>query len=83
MSAVIPVSFGDPAAIRAAELGGAAFRRALKLGYGRVAAQQFARLAKRDALDSESPAAAALRIVPPRQVSATRRPVGPGPRTAA
>lgn len=78
MSAVLFPSFGDPSAIRASEVSGAAFRRALQLGYGRVIAQQFARIAKRDALDSESPAAVAMRVVPPKLTSAMR-PYTPGP----
>lgn len=83
MSAVLTTApFGDPESVRRAEIGNAAFSRALNLGYGRMTAQQFARVAKRDALDSETPAAVALRVVPPRQASATR-PNGPGPRTAA
>ena len=84
MSAVLHPGFGDPEAVRLAEVGNAAFARALKLGYGRVVAQQFARVAKRDALPSESAGAAALRIVPPRQASATMRGRGPyGGGTAA
>jgi len=77
VSAVLTVGFGNPAAIRSAEIGNAAFSRALKLGYGRVAAQQFSRVAKRDALDSESPGAVAMRVVPPRMSSATVRGRGP------
>lgn len=77
MSAVLSPGFGDAAAIRSASIGNAAFSRALQLGYGRVTAQQFSRVAKRDALDSETPAQVALRVVPPRQASATRRPSGP------
>ena len=42
-----------------------------------ILAQQFARVAKRDALPSESAGAVALRIVPPRQASATMRGRGP------
>ena len=77
-SAVIFPTFGDPSANREASIAGAAFRRALKLGYSRVTALQFARTAKRDALDSESPAAVALRVVPPKKSSAMR-PYTPGP----
>lgn len=84
MSAVLHPGFGNPEAVRLAEVGNAAFDRALKLGYGRVVAQQFARVAKRDALPSESAGAVALRIVPPRQASATMRGRGPyGGGTAA
>jgi hypothetical protein len=70
--------FGNPAAVRSAEIGNASFHRALKLGYSQVTAQQFSRVAKRDALPTETPAAVALRIVPPRFHSATLR--GGGPR---
>lgn len=77
MSAVLTIGFGDPVAIRSAAIGNAAFSRALQLGYGRVTAQQFSRVAKRDALDSETPAQVALRVVPPRQASATVRGRGP------
>lgn len=58
----------------------AAFERALQIGYGPVAAQQFARLARREASESESPAAIALRIVRPR---APREPHAPTPPGAA
>lgn len=83
MSAVLSPGFGDPAAIRTAAIGNAAFSRAVKLGYGPITAQQFSRVAKRDALECETPAQVALRVVPPRQASATRRPLGSGPRPAA
>lgn len=66
MSAVISMPmFGNRTAIRSAEVGNAAYNRAIKLGYGRASAQQFARLAKREAGDMESAAHVALRVVMP------------------
>ena len=83
MSAVIAPAFGDPKAIRIAEIGNAAFSRALQLGYGRVVASTLAKRAKAEATDWETPREVALRVVPPKHASATRRPLGPGPGTAA
>jgi len=82
MSAVLCPSFGDPVAIRNAEVGNATFERAVKLGYGRFTAQALARQAKRVALDCETPAQVALRVVHPRHASATR-PMRPGGGSAA
>ncbi len=66
MSAVIEMPrFGDPGAVRSAEVGNAAYNRAIKLGYSRVSALQFARVAKRDAGAMESAAQVALRVVIP------------------
>ena len=83
MSAVLHPGFGDPEAIRSAAIGNAAYSRALQLGYGRVVAASLARRAKSEATDWETPREVALRIVPPKHASATRRPMGPGPRPAA
>lgn len=74
---VIKPLFGDRAAIRSASIAGAAYRRALHLGYCRTTAQQFARVAKREAVDWETPSSVALRIVPPRTMSAMHRSSGP------
>ncbi len=74
---VIKPLFGDRAAIRSASIAGAAYRRALHLGYCRTTAQQFARQAKRDALACETPSAVALRVVTPRTMSAMRPLSGP------
>lgn len=58
---------GVPADIdHAARAARAAFERALRVGYGHVTAQQFARLARREARAAESPNATAMRIVRPR-----------------
>lgn len=77
MSAVLCPSFGNRDAIRSAEIGNACFNRARKLGYSTVLAQQFSRVAKRDALPHESPAAVAMRVVPPKSHSAMARKPGP------
>lgn len=74
---IVKPLFGDRAAIRSASIAGAAYRRALHLGYCRTTAQQFARQAKRDALACETPSAVALRVVTPRTMSAMHRPSGP------
>lgn len=77
MSAVIAPSFGDQAAIRRASIGNAAFERAVKLGYCQIVARQFARIAKVQATDVDTPSSVAMRVVPPRSHSATgRRPGG-------
>lgn len=73
MSAVLRPPFGDPYAVHFAEIGNAAYERAIKLGYSRLSALQFSRLAKRDGGYHETPAQIALRIVPPKQRSATVR----------
>lgn len=66
MSEVISMPmFGNRIAIRSAEIGNAAYNRAIKLGYCRTSAQQFARQAKREAGDMESAAHVALRVVIP------------------
>ena len=68
MSAVIVnAAFGNPQAIRSAEAANAARLRALKLGYGNVSAQQFARIARREASQWESPNQTAMRVVIPRR----------------
>lgn len=75
MSAVLTTAnFGDAAAIRAAEVGNAAYERAVKLGYSRLAALQFSRLAKRLEKAGESPREVALRVVQPKTMSATCTP---------
>lgn len=73
MSAVLSPAFGDRRAIRTAEVGNAAYERALKLGYSRISALQFSRKAKAEHTHGETPAQVALRIVPPKQRSATVR----------
>ena len=73
MSAVLTPAFGDRRAVRNAEMANAAYERALKLGYSRISAQQFARKAKAEHTQTETPAQVALRIVPPKQSSATVR----------
>lgn len=65
MSAVLSPSFGNRTALRKAAIGNAAYERAKLLGYCHTSAQQFARQAKRDAADSESPAHVAMRVVIP------------------
>lgn len=66
MSAVISMPmFGNRTAIRSAEVGNAAYNRAIKLGYSRVSALQFSRIAKREASDIESAEHVALRVVIP------------------
>lgn len=77
MSAVLFPAFGNREAVRSAEVGNAAYNRAVDIGYSRLAAMQFARMAKKVAGPYETPAAVALRVVPPRQHSAMTR--GPGP----
>jgi len=77
MSAVLTAPFGDTVAIREASVANAAHYRARQLGYSRTTAAQFARQAKREASDWESPTETALRIVRPPHASATR--TGPGP----
>lgn len=76
MNAVLSPSFGNPAAVRDAAIGNACYRRAIHLGYGDVSAHTFARMGKKQAMSCESPAAVALRVVPPKTHSATR---GRGP----
>ena len=65
MSAFVPAPFGDSDAIRSADAAHAAFVRAVHLGYSAVASRQFARIAKREASEWESPRETALRIVIP------------------
>lgn len=80
MSAVLhPACFGDPAAIRLSKIGNAVFARAMNLGYGSVAANQFANQGKREAADWETPREVAMRLVRPKHHSATV----PGPRGGA
>lgn len=65
MSAVLSVGFGDAGAVRAAKAANAAYDRAIGFGYCKTSANQFARQARREASDWESPAATAMRIVYP------------------
>lgn len=65
MSAVITARFGSPESIRLAQLGNAAYARALKLGHSYVAAHRYADLAKREAQDFEAPHQVSVRVVPP------------------
>jgi hypothetical protein len=75
MSAVISTAaFGNADAIRAAEVGNAAYERAVKLGYARLAALQFSRMAKKVVRAGESPQAVAKRVVQPKTMSAMRTP---------
>lgn len=69
-------NFGNAVSVRAAEAANAAFRRALKLDYSRVSAQQFARIAKREASQWESPEQTAMRVVIPKR-GTFAGPVGP------
>ena len=66
MIAITTAAFGNPGAIRQAEAANAAFTRAVHLGYSTVASRQFARSAKREASEWESPRETALRIVIPK-----------------
>ena len=74
MSAVMTASFGNPEALRLAQLGNAAYNRACELGYSRMQASRFADLAKREAQYFESPQQVAVRVVEP-----PHTPRGPGP----
>ena len=70
----VAAPFGRPESIRLAQLGNAAYARALTLGYSHVQSSRFADLAKREAADWESPAQVAARVVEP-----PHTPRGPGP----
>lgn len=61
----ITVPFGNPTAIRLAQLGNAAYARARELGYTRMQSMRYADLAKREGRPDESPAQVAVRVVPP------------------
>ena len=65
MSAVLTAPFGQADAVHAARCANSARIRAKDLGYGKNAAEQFARIAKRDCSAWESPDHCALRIVIP------------------
>lgn len=71
MSAVITAAFGNPDAVRSAEIGNAAYERAEKLGYSRIAALQFSRMAKKLATAGETPNSIAMRVVRPKTITAT------------
>lgn len=73
---IITALFGDASAIRAAKAGNAAFTRAIHLGYSTVASRQFARIAKREASEWESPQHTALRIVIPKTATFAGNPGG-------
>lgn len=66
-AAVVSAPFGNPAAVRSAEAANAAYARAIDLGYCETSAQQFARQARREASDWESPKQTALRLVIPKR----------------
>lgn len=74
MSAVLFPSFGDPDALREAKIGNAAYVRAREFGYSRMESRRLAALAKRLAVDWESPNQVAARVVEP-----PHTPRGPGP----
>lgn len=76
MSTITTAPFGDAGAIRAAEAANEAFIRATHLGYSLVASRQFARLAKREASERESPRETALRIVIPKTARFAGHPGG-------
>lgn len=73
MNAILFPAFGDRRAIRTAEVGNAAYDRALKLGYSRIIALQFSRKAKAADDGFHRPAEIALVVVPPKQHSAMVR----------
>lgn len=56
-------------AIRQADAANAAFVRAVHLGYSTVASRQFARMAKREAHEWETPRETALRLVLPKRAT--------------
>ena len=68
-----PHAFGNPAAIRLAQLGNAAYARALELGHSYMAASRYADTAKREGREDEAPHQVAARVVPPLE-----GPRGPG-----
>jgi len=77
MSIIITtVPFGNDDAILAASAANEAFTRAIHLGYSTVASRQFARIAKREANEWESPRETALRIVLPRTARFAGNPGG-------
>lgn len=77
MSAVITSTrFGNAAEVRAARAANEALIRAETLGYSRTAAQQFARIARREASEWESPQHTALRIVLPQRATFAGNPGG-------
>ena len=69
MNVITSNLFGNPAEVRAAEAANAAFTRAIHLGYSTVASRQFARIAKREASEWETPRETALRIVIPKRAT--------------
>ena len=82
MSAVIQFgAFGDPEAIRAAQVGNATYARARNFGHSHMAAHRYADTAKREAQDFETPRQVAARVVPP--LDGPRGPGGGSPGTGA
>lgn len=69
MSAITTAAFGNPDAIRQAEAANEAFVLAVYLGYSTVASRQFARMAKREANEWETPRETALRLVLPKRAT--------------
>ena len=65
MSAGLTAPFGNPAAIRLAQIGNAAYARALTLGHSYMQAGWYAHTAKLEAQDFETPHQVAARVVPP------------------
>lgn len=76
MSAVISAPFGNAAAVCSAAAANAAYERAIELGYGRASAQQFARLARKDASEFESAKQTAFRVVIPMRATFAGNPGG-------
>lgn len=76
MSAVITAPFGNAKAANEAAAANATFARALKLGYSRTCAQQFARVAKRGASEWEPAQQTALRVVLPKTATFAGNPGG-------
>lgn len=73
---IINAPFCDEAEIRAARAANEAFIRAQSLGYSRTSADQFARIARREASEWESPQHTALRIVLPKRARISGNPGG-------
>lgn len=78
MTTIIRPKFGDAESTRSAMVGNATFARALRLGYGRITASALARQAKIEAAIWETPSEVAMRLVRPKNQSATLPLLGPG-----
>lgn len=76
MTAITSNRFGNPAEVRAARAANEAYIRAESLGYSRTAAQQFARIARREASEWECPQHTALRVVLPMRATFAGNPGG-------